>query len=380
MRIPRRTGFVLFVVLAVMFGLVGSVEAGRQCTWVVSILEGPSEDSAGTLANDISDTGYIGGAWFDEFAGWHAAYWYRGDAYDLEDEIGIPEGTVYSNVLSINNGGLMVGDAWSADYSKYVGALWDLRRETCTELTTDSDDLLAVYVYGVNAPGDVVGAVIEAVTVSPGFQFHAYIWPRNDRDGYKLPTTDDFLHTVCYGINARGAIAGLGVTWDGEVHALLWKKDAYGDYELIDLQEEEFDDSDLIMSQAYDVGEHGAVVGNGLWDADEPPVPFVWSRRGGVETLDTGDSDTGIAWKAVGNYIAGGIGTGGSLFGQNISDDGVVWRNGTLHVVATSHEGYDYFESSSVNRRGVVVGIALKEYDEDDPSTMIPGGFVARMR
>ena len=57
-----------------------------EISWVVSILEGPSEDSVGTLANDVSDTGYIGGAWFDESGGWHAAYWYDVEAYDREDE------------------------------------------------------------------------------------------------------------------------------------------------------------------------------------------------------------------------------------------------------------------------------------------------------
>ncbi len=385
MRISARTKLVLAVVIAVSFGLVGSSTASGKdkCDWKVTLLEGPAdEDWKGTLANDVSDSGLIGGSWFDEYLGWHAAYWWKGKCYDMATEVGIPADTTQSNVMSINARGLMGGYAYSDDYSVYEAMLWNVCKETYVNLHPDDWD--ASLVYGINARGDAVGYVVEDPSAeNPALPYwvHAYVWPKNDRDGFTLPGTYDFVYSEAFGINASGWIVGWGVTEEFRFQALLWKKDKCGDYELVNLHEDEIDGETWIDSGGLDISESGKVIGRVWSGIGVPAQPFEWTSKNGFELLDDGDDGegAGVAWKAVGKYIAGGVGEGRVWLGQAIADKAVVWGKKGLETVADSKDGYESFEASSVSRRGVVVGFAIMDDDEDDTTQedMFPRGFVA---
>ena len=387
MHFSTRTWLVLAVVITVSLGLVGSSAAGQKCTWKVKLLDGPAkEDWYGTLANDISDTGLIGGSWFDENLGWHAAYWWKGKCYDLETECGIPSGTDQSNVMSINAKGLLAGYAYDGTNPYFQQAvLWNAKKETYTNLHPEDWD--ASLVYGINARGDCCGFVVEDPSTENGvlpYWVHAYVWPKNDRDGFTLPGTYDFLYSEAFGINSRGDVVGWGVVLGDagfEFQALLWKKNWWGKYKLYNLHLKEIDGDTWIDSSALDITECGKVLGR-VWDGKGVPAqPYEWTCKGGFELLDDGEKGegAGVAWKGVGKYIAGGVGEGRTWLGQAISDSAAVWVKGKLCVVVDEKGDYKSFEASSVNRWGAAAGFAIMDDDEDDTTMddMFPRGWVA---
>lgn len=379
MCISRKAGVVCVLAFGLSLGLVGFSRAG-SATWEVTTLDGPEDVTwYGTVANDVSDSGYVAGAWVDVGGRFHATYWYQGTAYDLATEIGQPEGTTYSNVLSINSAGLMGGNALNTDGSVYVAMLWDVQHGTSTNIHPhgEFDDLVYSNVKGVNAGGDVVGEIVQAPYDAPyGWLKSAYVWPKGDTVGHKLPGWEDYAYGEATGIASNGTIAGWGVdpddfTW----HALLWVRDDHGDYELVDLQDEEFADTDFTDTTAFDVSESGMVVGYGWKDYDYTvqPVPFAWTAQDGLVELDEDATGYGIPWKANGNFAAGGIG----MTARNLSNDAVVWWRGELQVVVASFGDYDYCEASSVTSGGIVVGIGLMDEDSTDPAAPYPIAFVA---
>ena len=358
--------------------IVGTSIAGSTSTWKLTALYGPTgTDWEGTVANDVSDLGLVGGAWIDEDFRFHGAYWRRGKAYDVATEIGIPTGTTLSNVYSVNAAGVMGGTASSLDGWTVVAMLWDTKKDTWTNLHPDDDTALTSGIAGINGWGDAAGYVMELAPSHPwGVHFRACVWLKKDSTATFLPGTDEYFYSEATGINAWRTISGFAVTTAGAWHAVIWKRTKNGTYELIDLQDDEFDD-DLVQSTATDVGERGTVVGYGWYDRDHRQLAYTWTAKGGLSFLDEDDTGRSVAYKAAGTLVAGGIGAG-SWSGGPVSDDAAVWIRGKLKVVATSWGDYDSLEASSVNRWGTVVGAAFLEPDADDPDSNYPLAFSAR--
>ena len=357
MRISARGLLIWAVVVGVVVGLAGSSAADDddKYTWKVSKLASPSTKAKGWFPNDIASNGLIGGGWLDENQGFHAAYWKKGKGYDVATEIGLPSGATNSNILSVNSSGLMGGNATGAIYG---AVLWDLKKDKYYDLHPDDPTgafYVASNVAGVNERGDAVGWVVRVPAADAdnplGYDMLPWIWPKKNRDGYALPSQDDFWYATCSGINSCGVVSGVGIVKKDsgpfEFHALLWKKNKKGKYELYDLQDEEFDGSDYVESEANDVSEKGEVVGRAWEDPGVvPAVPYSWKKKGGIKALDIDTESYGIAWKAVGKYVAGGIGQGTELFGQGFTDDAVVWVKGKLHVVVKKIGDFTNCEAS----------------------------------
>lgn len=366
-----RTKYVsLITCVLLIFMLATASAAPREKVWVVTPLPTDS-DWHGSFGNDVNDSGYIGGGWIDEDGGYHAAYWYRGDYYDLADEIGVPEdqegGT--SNVLSINNHGLMGGMAMSADGDQ-VAVLWDVKHDTFEDM--HPEDTLSSVIWGVNASGDASGKADELRTLPWGEERvlpQPYVWPKND-DGLALPIGDS-LGGRTSGINASGTVAGAYFSPIGWVQAAIWTRDSNGDYEMTDLHEE-LDDDTISASEAFDVNENGMVIGIAVgWDADGVffTYAWTWTEDDGIDILDDDDVGAAIAWKTAGRYIAGSTG----LLGNTADSTAAVWVRGELELLP-ENDDLTQSECASVNKSGLAVGYG---FDKDDTGLVYPQGWYA---
>ena len=75
----RRSGTVCLLAVLVAFALTTVIVAGEK-SWVLTKLPGPSGKTClGTFPNDLSDSGYIGGAWIDSDGVMRGAYWRKGN-------------------------------------------------------------------------------------------------------------------------------------------------------------------------------------------------------------------------------------------------------------------------------------------------------------
>ena len=342
-------------VVLLIFMLATASAAPKVKVWVVTALPADT-DWYGTFGNDVNDSGTIGGGWVDADGGNHAAYWYRGDYYDLADEIGVPEdqegGT--SNVLSINNHGLMGGVATSDDGDQ-VAVLWDVKHGEVYDLDPGGD-YIASLVNGVNARGDATGIAVRLYTDPDGVSTYIeqpYLWPKND-DGLELPVGTGVGGTG-RGVNASGVVAGAYYPPHDYARAALWTKDG-DDYEMTDLHAL-LDDDTLLGSEATDVDENGRVAGIafGIGDAGLFFYSWTWKANDGFDVLDDDGEGMSFAWKVNGGYVAGSVG----VLGYSPSSP-AVWDRGELEILPNLDDLY-YAEASSVNQSGLVVGYALTE-------------------
>jgi len=366
MSLHRKHLATLCAVLVLAVVLAGPEAGAKDKEWQVSQLPYLT-GWYGAVGNDVSDSGYIGGAWIDEDGQYHAACWYEGKAHDLTDEIGVPGDFPYSYVYSVNSNAVMCGAA--ADELGYqLAARWDVEDGTVENLHPGDDYILSA-AQALNAEGDAAG--FASAMDGAVYRNYAWLWPKGDREGERLPS-GDFRHALAYGLNANGTVVGLGVGWDGSWNAVMWVKGKQGEYEIVGVQEDLNDcqDEEVIMGRASDVGEDGTVVGF-VWLEDFSSRPFAYTVKGGVELLDEDGTGEGIAWKTVANYIAGGI--GGSY---GMSDDAAVWVKGELEILPDLDDGA-LMEASSINKSGLAVGYA---FDEDDTSFTYPQGWYAEKK
>ena len=257
---------ILAFVLVPLLAFTGPESGAKEKTWVVSVLEGPSGETwTGTFGNDVSDSGYVVGGWFDGDTAMHAAYWYKGKFHDLESEIGAPSDTADSYVNSVNSKGLMGGAAILTDGTQRA-LLWDVKKETYTSLHPSGSKYAGSRVFTVNASGAAVGWV----DMDDGTEV-AWVWPKGDTTGEALPGLSDYDNTRANAINSSGMIVGQGQdgtwlaygVWELPVWVpLVWIRKGKS-YELMDLRDDFGDDEPMI--RAYDVSESGEVVGR-LWN------------------------------------------------------------------------------------------------------------------
>jgi len=346
----------LCTVVLLIFMLATASAGPSEKVWVVTALPAASSWS-GTFGNDVSNSGTIGGGWVDANGDNHAAYWRSGHAYDLETEIGLPadqEGGT-SNVLTINNHGLMGGLATSEDGVE-VAVLWDVKHGEVYDMHP-GDGYVASNIRGVNARGDATGIAVRLVTYPDGTTDYVpqpYFWPKND-DGLELPVGSG-VGGFGHGVNASGTVAGSYYPpWDYS-RAAVWTKDADGDYEMTDFHAL-LDDDTLWGSEAFDVSENGRVVGIafGVGDSGLFFITWSWTASDGIEILDDDDEGLSFVWKTNGKYIAGSVG----VVGYSASSP-AVWVNGVLEVLPSLNDLY-YSEASSVSSNGLVVGYSLTE-------------------
>jgi uncharacterized membrane protein len=358
----RRTlwrGGLLAGALALAILTLGAHAGNDQKVWNVTLLT--QEDWAGSIANDVNASGLIGGAWVDEDAEVHPGFWEDGEFYDIVDTCGVPEGYEDGGgaVFTVNNKGLMAGSVWAG--SDQIAVLWDSKKCTYESKHPDDEDLVASGLWGLNSEGDTCGFVVD----TEGF-WSPWLWPRKGKDERAL-STGDYEEGQATAINAKGTVVGRvftrGVAW----HAALWtKKD-----ELVVLHDDLTEaDENIFQSVAYDIHEDGTVVGQAwAWTEDAwRSIGWTWTEKDGAELLPMGSATWAIAWRAVGNFVAGGV----SGFRWE-DEDAVVWEKGTLDVIPAL-EDFPIMEAAGVAADGTVVGVA---WAEDDDYYLYPQAWVA---
>lgn len=372
--------FCVFILVSLFLAGPG---LAKDKQWVITVLEGPSGTKwIGSFGNDVSDSGYVVGGWFDADEKMHAAYWYKGDFVDLATDIGLPKGTDQSLVTSVNSNGLMGGAAVVKDSTDQRACLWDAGKETVTCLHP-SDSYSSSTVYTVNASGDAVGWV----TTKDGLNM-AWVWPKGDSTGEALPGGTDYDGTQAFGLNSNGTIVGVGQTdteslipgWEVfPCNPVMWVKKGKT-YELVDLRDDFAEGYPLI--RAYDVSEDGEVIGR-MWDDSLYTAAWSWTEKGGAVHLDDNKTGDASAWRASGKHIAGGIGYGplGSMDGSWITDDAALWTNGDLEVIATEvtwdKVDYPYVEAASANKSGLVTGFC---FTLELGAPYLPVGWIAEKK
>ena len=355
------------VALALAVAIVGAVSyAGSvvKKVWVIEVLD-LDEDWTGGWANDINESGLVGGGYRTaDAASSFAAYWKAGEPYGLNDAIGTPDGFsgANGNVLSMNNKGQIAGSIWVG--WDQIAVKWDTGKKTVTNLHP-SDDYIASGAWGINSRGDVCGFLIEPT--GTGFVRVPYFWSHSGKKDTAL-TTGDFEEGWTSAVNSNGAVSGYVFDLTGtppfEFHPVFW--DNKGKMtDLFDAIDEALKGYDLVQAFAGDIHENGMVIGDAV--AFDNGVlmrwAWTWTESGGVKFLDQGNADEALPWKAVGIRVAGTLGT----WGDDL--DAVVWRKGKLDVIPDPTD-YGQSESSSVSRKGVVVGYS---FADDDPG--IPARF-----
>jgi len=339
---------VLVVALAIVAAQAG---IHLKKVWVVKVLKLP-DGWEGGVANDVSDSGLIGGGFRNEGDRWAVpAFWKKGKPYEVIEAIGVPDGyeDAFGIVMSINNSQL-AGATWNSPFDQ-VAMKWDVCKKTFLNLHP-GDDYIASGAWGINARGDVCGFLIEPVV--GGIARVPYVWRHCGKETEL--TRGDFAQGWTSGINSWGMVSGWAFDDFSEVHAVFWGwKGKMTDLhdEIEEALKDELNGGSLDQTIAYDVHENGMVVGQAYVAANYLTWPWSWTKKRGVKILDTGKVEGGVAWKAVGAGIAGSV-------GPLAEQDAAVWVKGRLDVIPDV-KGYDFSEGSSLNRRGMVVGYAAED-------------------
>jgi hypothetical protein len=352
--------FALMMAVAVV-----AADAGIKLkkVWVVELLD-LKKDWTGSWANDINDTGMVGGGFREkDVAGGFPAYWKKGDPYSLNDKIGTPDDFdgANGNVMSMNNKGQIAGSLWIG--WNQIAVRWDTGKGTVANLHP-ADDYLASGAWGINARGDVCGFLIDG-TLEEGFVRVPYVWSHCGKKDRALDTGDlDEGWTTA--INARGAVSGYAFpSTFAEIHPVFW--DNKGKMtDLFDDVDDAIEDYDIAQGFAMDVHENGMVVGDAIAFLDDGSIlrwAWTWTESGGVKLLDKDDADQATPWKCVGIRVSGTLGAF-----SDVDMDPAVWTLGKLERIPEPKD-YERGEASSVDRWGMVAGYS---FPADDPG--IPFG------
>lgn len=211
-----------------------------------------------SAAEDVDDRGRVVGQARAADGSDHAVLWVRdGSAYRAVD-LGVPAGRVGSAATAISSYGHVAGDVSDADYYGFA-ALWTPRRP---HATTGSWQELGVLPGGtgsaardVNRSGVVVGEG-DSVDGDRGWIFD----PRVDTRLRVLPPLPGGWASHAFAVDDHGLVVGYSDLGDGTGdRAVMWV-----DGQVVDLNSllpRWARDAGYVLRGAYDVNDHGQVVG-----------------------------------------------------------------------------------------------------------------------
>ena len=349
-------------VLAMLsLGAVHAKGCGGTWTWEITPLP---VDAAWTFSNPIgvNEKEWVVGFGGADLGSRRPLLWRDGGYEDLLLTCAGTASYDRGTARAINRCGLIAGEINQPGGPNHA-VVWDVQREEAYVAHPAPGDVpdfafTASHMFSLNDKGIGVG-FLQNVT-SAGFEGErAYRWNRRGRPGELLPVPDGYSSRA-YDINNHGIIVGNIFPTDtpSEIRATIWipKRGKVGGYELIDIHADltaEF--PDIARSTHTTVDDFGRVFGYGLPGTFPPRTwSWMWTRCCGIEFLDV-DGSLGVAEGGTGRFQGGWR---GSLIAGDT--DALFWRCGEPEVLPRL-PGYDGHSSEAVNRRGVVVGLAIRQ-------------------
>lgn len=354
-----------------------------KITYEVTELEG-----AAGAGISVNNRGWIAGTSAEPAEGKVRATLWRHGRVDQLGTLGGPNSAVLwpnKNVTGLVVGVAETGDvdprdeAWSC--AAFFGENTD---KACVGFVWERGKMRALpthggthgFATGVNNRGLAVGwaeTPEEDPTCNQTSQFLGFlgaVWDTRRGDAVRkllpLRGTDDTA-AAATAINDVGAVVGISGTCDQAVGrssaraAVLWEPRAKRPIDLGSLGGTAWNTPMAINNRNVVVGFANAEEGT---DLDE--VPFLWTRRGGIQAIDTlGDDPNGRAL---------GINNWGQIVGQSTApagtrdqaDHAVIWQNGDVVDLNTRLRGYDghLLSANDINDAGVITGRAINAEGE----------------
>jgi probable HAF family extracellular repeat protein len=307
----------------------------------------------------------------------NAVLWHKGRRKDI-GTLGL--GGPNSIAFGVNESGPAVGEAETSTPDHNVEDFCGFGTHlTCLPLLWQNGGVIQLPTLGgnngvamaISNRGEVAGFA-ENSTPDPGcpapqvLHFKPVVWEKGAI--HKLPTFGGDPDGVAQEINDNGDVvggSGTCATFNTNflynlvpVHALLWEKG-----KATDLGNFGGQTGQAGGNIAYDINNHGQVVGNSDLPGDTTFHAFLWTRRTGMQDLGTLSGD--VASVSISINDAGSA-VGASL-DANFNPRAFLWEKGLMTDLNTLIEGDSplyLLTGCSINSRGEITGLGLTSAGE----------------
>jgi probable HAF family extracellular repeat protein len=258
--------------------------------------------------------------------------------------LGTLPGTAFTQPYSINEGGVVVGAARTAEMDS-TAFLWQAGKlRALPGLPKIGNSASAI-----NAAGDVAGQISEADGVERGFLISGGKLSR-------LPRPKGSQNEWVSALNAKGDVCGFGHTADGEPQACLWPKGAAAPVDLHSLIKKAYPQA--TQSRALGINDQGMVVGEALEDEESGRaflyaagkvtiLQFLGAKASGADAINNAGAVAGWA----------NPGKGGHL---------VLYQAGKAQDLGLL-TGYSDMNPTAINGRGEIIGFAQESDNSEKP-------------
>lgn len=245
-----------------------------------------------------------------------------------------------SHAYAINNAGTIVGAGRTTVGSETFAIMW--REGVVYDLGTLGGK--RSFAEGINDFDQIVGTSY----VTGNKSFHASLW----EDGIitDLGTLGNGSHSQAYDINNHGQIVGMSTTLDDpfHFHAALWDNGKLSD----------LGSFGGVYTQAISINDAGIIVGNGSADDNADYHALMWA---GGAMLDLGTLD---GYRSSANDINNNnLVVGYSIKQDELLSRAVLWESGKIFDInklnIRNANGWHFESALSVNSSGHIVGSAI---------------------
>ncbi len=312
----------------------------------------------------------------------HAVLWFRGLNFDIGSPgLGGPNSIAFSTndwIQAIGEAETSTSDPNSEDFCGFK-ALGLPSSGTCLPFLWQNGVMRPLATLGgyngaanmINNQGEAVG-IAETAKKDPNcaapqvLQFEPVIWKKGQAQ--KLPTVHGDPDGAAFGINDQGQVVGASgdcatfsmgtLTYLQALHALLWQKDTATDLGSLG------GTGHGMGILAYNLNNHGQVVGFSDVKDDKYFHAFLWKKETGMKDLGTLSGDV--------RSVAIGINDQGDVTGLSLDMDynptAFLWHNGVLtnlNSLIPAKSALFLMQACSINSRGEIVGLAVQSSTGD---------------
>jgi probable HAF family extracellular repeat protein len=225
-----------------------------------------------------------------------------------------------------------------------------------TLTAVQASDSTMRYVSAINSAGQVAGRTVGA----DGWRYHAAIWSDGKNINLAVPGGYARGLSVAYDINDHGQVVGSGDVSMDSRHALTWDRDG----NVTDLTP---GNNIYASSNAYAINNHGDIAGY-TSDAGNTRA-VIWSN--GTPTLLSSlkDEQSAVAYGI--NEHGEAVGSSTSNSPHTAAERAVYWKMGRAIKLGTL--GGRNSRASAINDRGDIVGWAQDQFGDQQATLWVNG-------